>query len=513
MRLIFLIGLVLSLATAASATEYLVKKKPGFDLFSLKSSKASAESMSLLSFHELGRLIQVDIEDGKEFEVLMELYKDPSVEYIVENIKMKLFSPTVTEMKEGLAQSTQRQWALEKVNAKKAWELVGQGSSKVVVSVIDTGVELTHEALVDNIVDGYDFLDNDSDPTDTDINDRNPGHGTHCAGIIGATGKVSGSVFGLSPVVSIMPIRFISTSGGTLLGAIKSIDYSIEHKANIISASWGAKANASQSAPLIEAVERADKAGIVFVSAAGNDGKSNDKVGFFPVNAKFDNVIGVAASTSNDTKPNWSNYGKGLIDVAAPGHQIINTLPGNEYGNLSGTSMAAPLVSGLVALALSYDPSLTGQEVRSLLQVTGAKVDIEVACNCRIDAGAAMEALVNKKMFVVPAASFLEVGDTQKFHAVYASASSSFESSNTDVATIGLDGTLKALKIGITQVTITTDSGQVAKSLDIVVGTKQDSGGGGGGGGGVCLPGLPPMACELLCSVFPIPILCPGSGQ
>lgn len=494
-----ILSLLLVGSFSAQATEYLVKKKVSHDLFSIQSIKG----MKVIGFHEDGNLVKIDISDGSEVPTLLKLYKDPSVEYVVKNFRLQLFSPKASDIVKTLG--NREQWAIKKVNAEKAWSLAGnKGSKKVIVAVIDTGVELTHESLATNIIDGYDYLDNDNDATDTAIDDKNPGHGTHCAGIIGATGTATNGILGASPLVSIMPLRFISGSGGDLMAGIKSIDFAIKNGAKVISASWGAQVGAAQAKPLIEAIERADKAGLIFISAAGNSGKSNDKVGFYPVNSKYPNVIGVAASGPKDEKPQWSNYGRGIVDVSAPGLQIMSTLPSNKYGNLSGTSMATPLVAGAVALLLSQNDKLTGEELRSLLQVTGAQVDIEVACNCRIDMGAAMDTLINKKMFIAPATKTLAVGKTQGFHAVFANSDVKFESSKPEFATIDDKGMLTAVKNGTTRVVVTDAQGNTASSLDIIVGELKEE-----AGGGDCPLGNPAL-CAIICKVFPIPGVCPG---
>lgn len=499
LRIKIILSLLLVVSFSAQAAEYLVKKKSSHDLFSVQTVKG----MTVLGFHEGGNLMKVDIKDGSVVSTLLKLYKDPSVEYVVKNFRLQLFGPKASDIVKTLAQ--REQWAIKKVNAEKAWTLAGnKGSRKIIVAVIDTGVELVHESLAANIVDGYDYLDNDSDATDTAIDDKNPGHGTHCAGIIGATGTASNGILGASPLVSIMPLRFISGTGGDLMAAIKSIDFAIKNGAKVISASWGAQVGAEQAKPLIEAIERADKAGLIFVSAAGNSGKSNDKVGYYPVNSKYSNVIGVAASGPQDEKPNWSNYGRGIVDIAAPGLQIMSTLPDNKYGNLSGTSMATPLVAGAVALLLSQNDKLTGEELRSLLQVTGAQTDIEVACNCRIDMGASMEALVNKKMFIAPATKTLAVGKTQSFHAVFSTSDVKFESTKPEIATIDEKGTLTAVKNGTTRVVITNANGDTASSLDITVGELKEE------ASGDCPLGNP-LLCQIICKVLPVPIpgVCP----
>jgi thermitase len=353
-------------------------------------------------------------------------------------------------------------------------------------------------------VQGFDFKANDSDPMD-ETSQQNPGHGTHCAGIVGATGLVENGITGLSPVVSLMPLRFLGADGsGDLMAGIKAVDHAIEKGAKVISASWGAKVPAAQATPLIEAVKRASDAGVIFVSAAGNDGSSNDSVGFYPANAKFENTITVAASDRNDAKPSWSNYGKAIVDVASPGDAIMSTIPGNKYMELRGTSMATPLVSGLVALLASYKPDITGAQARSIIQSSGTKVSIETACNCRIDAAGAMETLTASKLVVVPAAATLEPSGTLKFQGFQGTAPYRFTSSNTAIADIDANGTLTAKALGEVTVTVTDSAGVSAQSLPIRVAEKPQ------GGGGDCPLG-DPMMCELLCQIMPELPFCNGA--
>ena len=231
---------------------------------------------------------------------------------------------------------------------------------------------------------------------------------------------VDGGTVGISPDLSIMPIRFLDENGsGDLNNGIKAIDYAIEHKVQIISASWGAAISKEEAKPLIEAIERAEKAGVVFVVAASNDGKDNDSYEVYPAKAGTSNTIAVAASNSSDGKPYWSNYGKATVDLSSPGDGIMSTLPNDSYGNLSGTSMATPLVAGLVAFIKAQDPQLTPSQIRSLLQATGTKVQIETACDCRVDAYNAVDTVLAKKMFAHPQAATLAVGAKTQFTGVY----------------------------------------------------------------------------------------------
>ncbi len=484
-------------SAASQAGEYIVKFKDHTHMGLTQA--AQSLGLKVQDTHEKGRLVQVKIPDNQLLEKYKQIKNNKNVEYIVETFPLKAFRApyTLAELRE--------QWALAKVNAEKAWQLAGnKGHRNIIVAVIDTGVDYNHESLSPNMVPGYDFNANDDDPMD-ETSFQNPGHGTHCAGVVGATGEVNGGIVGLSARVSIMPLRFLGANGsGDLMAGIKAIDYAIEHGAKVISASWGAEVQKSQAEPLIEAVKRASDAGVIFIAAAGNSNKNNDTSGFWPANAKFENTITVAASNSSDGKPSWSNYGRAIVDLAAPGENIMSTIPGNKYKNLSGTSMATPLVSSLVALLASQNPEITGAEARSLIQATGAQVDIQTACNCRIDAGAAMEALKNNTMIVVPAAGTIAPNSTSKFSAFQGTAPLSFTSSNTNVADIAADGTFTAKTKGETTITVTDAHGKTATSLPIRVAELSD----GGGGGGTPPPGdgqcpFDPQTCELICGIAP----------
>lgn len=233
-----------------------------------------------------------------------------------------------------------------------------KGKPAIKVAVIDTGVDYTHEDLAANIlkknghVVGYDFANNDSDPMD------DFGHGTHCSGTIAARRGNNLGVAGVAPGVKIMPVKFLGSSGGgTLSGAIEAIDFARENGATIMSNSWGGY---GYSYFLYEACARANDAGIVFVAASGNAGISVDDTPMFPAgfNRFLPNIISVAATDRSDTIASFSNYGDS-VDVAAPGVDILSTVPGNGYELNSGTSMAAPHVSGAMALILSEFPDIS----------------------------------------------------------------------------------------------------------------------------------------------------------
>lgn len=487
----------------AFGAEYLVKYRQNSLAFTtLNAGFNSAMKLQVLDHNNTAQLIKVGINKADTLSALLALSSNPNIEYVVPNFKLYSFSTVPVDIG---AEALQPQWAIQKVNAEKAWQKAGnRGSKNIKIAVIDTGVDYRHGSLASNMTPGYDFAGNDADPMD-ETGSKNPGHGTHCAGIIGANGVVDGGTVGMSPEVTMMALRFLDKNGsGDLNNGIKAIDYAIEKKVDIISASWGAAVSRQMAKPLIEAVERAGKAGITFVVAAANDGKNNDSYEVYPANAGFPNTIVVAASGSSDAKPSWSNYGRARVHVSSPGEGILSTLPGDKYGNLSGTSMATPLVAGLVGFLKAQDPTLNSVQLRALLQATGAKVGIQTACDCRVDAEAAVDTILAKKMFVAPNAGTLAVGETMAISGVYGKGPFQFASANADVASIDAQGTLTAKKEGETTVTVRDSAGQSATSYKFYVG-KASSGtdpGQPGQPGGEC-PFGDQATCDLLCQIQP----------
>lgn len=499
MKRALLFGALL-LGSQAFAGEFLVKYQSTSALNMLSTMATSnVATIQVTDHNTTASLVKISINKAHEAQALASLLSQPGVEYVVPNFKIRAFTTPVD------ANALKEQWAIAKVQAEKAWQRAGnKGSRNVIVAVIDTGVDYRHKNLAPNMIAGYDFKENDNDPMDK-TGSKNPGHGTHCAGAIGATGVIDGGIIGLAPEVSMMPIRFLGEDGsGDLNSAIKAIDYAVEKGASVISASWGAAVPRSQAVALLEAIKRADDKGVIFVAAAANDGKNNDKTEVYPSNNGYPNSISVAASGPSDAKPQWSNYGTASVHLASPGENIMSTLPGDKYGNLSGTSMATPLVSGLVALLKSQDPSLTGAQIRAILQTTGAKVSIETACNCRVDAYEAVDAVLAKKMVIVPAAATLKPQDTLDFSVLNGKAPFKFSSSNTSVATVADNGNLTAVANGTTTITVTGADGKTATSLNINVGAKspQNPGNPGNPGNPIQCP-LDPQYCQIICQIKP----------
>jgi thermitase len=495
---LLLVGVVLSSAPVWAA-EYLVKfKSTGY------SQMMSMHGFAIKDLNNDADLMKVDIPKANLVNVVAQLYQNGGIEYIVPNFRVHAFTAPLEP------QALAAQWHLAKINAEKAWAKAGnRGSRKITVAVIDTGVDYNHPSLVDNMLPGYDFHQDDADPMDT-TGAQNPGHGTHCAGIIGATGVQEGGTIGISPEVSIMPIRFLGENGGgDLNNGIKAIDYAISKKVDIISASWGASVSRSQAKPLLEAIERAEKAGVIFIAAAANDGKNNDKTEVYPANANFENFMSVAASGPNDEKPQWSNYGQKMVHIASPGLNIMSTIPNGKYEKMSGTSMATPLVSGLVAFLKAQDPTLTGAQVKAILQTTGAPVSISTQCDCRIDALAATELIVDKKMYMVPAAGTYGVNESFKVQAFNGKGAVGFQSSNEAVLRVSADGSVTTGQEGDATITAVDSQGIKAFSKVFHVGkagsnpgNPGDPGNPGNPGEGQC-PIEDPATCEALCAIMP----------
>ena len=279
------------------------------------------------------------------------------------------------------------------IDAPEAWRTT-TGSRGVVIAVIDSGVDYTHPDLAANAwrnpgevagdgidndgngfvddVFGWDFRNNDADPMDDN------GHGTHVAGTIGAVGNNGTGVVGVNWQVSIMSLKFLSSSGtGSTSNAIAAVNYATRMKrdfgVNVVATnnSWG---GGGFSTALRDAIAAGGRQNILFVAAAGNDGADNDATPHYPSNYANTAVISVAASDRSNRLASFSNYGATSVDLAAPGASIISTLPGNAYGSYSGTSMAAPHVAGVVGLLAAARPGATAGEIRSAILSTTTPV-------------------------------------------------------------------------------------------------------------------------------------------
>ncbi len=301
------------------------------------------------------------------------------------------------------------------INAPEAWETT-TGSRSVVVAVIDSGVDYTHPDLAANVwtnprevagdgidndangfvddVRGWDFANADADPMDDD------GHGTHVSGTIGAVGNNAIGVTGVNWRVSIMGLKFLDAEGnGYTSDAVAAVKYATRMRRDFgvnvvaINASWGGE---TRSTALANAIAAAGRAGILFVTAAGNESSNNDRTPSYPANLSDDSVIAVAATNHSNRLAAFSNYGSTTVDLAAPGVGILSTVPGGGYASFSGTSMATPYVTGTVALMAAANPRATAAEIRSALLATVTPVAAlsgKVATGGLLDAAAAVRAI------------------------------------------------------------------------------------------------------------------------
>jgi hypothetical protein len=262
------------------------------------------------------------------------------------------------------------------------------GTGSVVVGVIDTGVDYNHPDLAGKIwvnpgeipgngidddgngfiddIHGWDFVNNDNDPMD------DYGHGTHVSGTIGAVGNNGIGIIGvagLSANVMLMPLKFISSNGfGSTADAVSCINYAASfrdasgnRKVRITSNSWG---GGGKSRTLENAIANA---GALFVAAAGNNGTNTI---FYPAAYPGANIIAVAATDNNDVLASFSNFSPDWVDLAAPGVGILSTTPNDNYASWNGTSMATPHVSGVAALLISQDPSLSLDAIKAQVLTT-----------------------------------------------------------------------------------------------------------------------------------------------
>lgn len=295
-------------------------------------------------------------------------------------------------------------WGMERIRAPEAWDIT-QGSQEIVVGVIDTGIFTTHQDLQANIAaGGYDFANNTADLQD------NHGHGTHVAGTIGAVGNNGIGVAGVNWQVKLIGLKFLDPSGSTA-DAIRAVEYAATNtalKIKITNNSWG---GGGYSQGLYDAIKKAGEVyGQLFIAAAGNDGIDNDEAPHYPSSYDLPNIIAVAAIDSGGALADFSCYGLESVDLAAPGVDILSTVPGgagDQYdGTYSGTSMACPHVAGAAALLWSLNPDYSYEVIRNaLLESVAPNSDLDglVATGGELDLFAAVAALGPQVSFDRPA--------------------------------------------------------------------------------------------------------------
>ena len=245
------------------------------------------------------------------------------------------------------------QWNLPIINTNQAWRLT-RGRQNVTIAVIDTGVDLDHPEFEGKLVDGINLLELSLSPMDDD------GHGTHVAGIISANTNNKEGIAGISWYNKIMPVKVLDQSGaGTLFDVAEGIIWATDHGAKVINMSLG---NYAESKYLHDAVKYAYAKDVVLIAATGND--NTDELGY---PAAYKEVIAVSATDPYQERAGFSNFGT-YVDVVAPGVNIPSTYPDRQYAALSGTSMAAPHVSGLAGLIRSLNPKLSNEDVYNMIK-------------------------------------------------------------------------------------------------------------------------------------------------
>ncbi|HWW02165.1 MAG TPA: S8 family peptidase [Candidatus Acidoferrum sp.] len=255
-------------------------------------------------------------------------------------------------------------WGLNAIHAPEGWD-VQNSASNTVVAVVDTGVRYTHQDLTANMwvspldgSHGTNVLAGTTDP-----NDINGGHGTMVAGVLGAVGSNAVGVVGVAWHVQIMACKsFDSFGAGTISSAVAGLDYALANNARLVNASWGFATN---SFALSNALWSLRTAGIIVVAAAGNSTNDLDLNPNYPAGYHLDNVVTVAYTMRNDTLAIPSNYGLSSVQLAAPGDQIYSTFAATDSFYLagSGSSFAAPYVTGALALLLEKFPADTYQQI------------------------------------------------------------------------------------------------------------------------------------------------------
>jgi thermitase len=365
----------------------------------------------------------IDDFDNADAATLVKEYQQlPEVEYAEPNYEINLDEAEAGPLVPILPSDPQftDQWALSNsgqrggkkgadISATLAWAKT-TGSEDVVVAVLDTGVDYNHEDLTENMwrrpekmepyhdnelgtIDdefGFNAIDG-SDPMDDN------GHGTHCAGIVGAEGENNLGIAGVNWKVQIMPLKFMNAGGsGSTKDAIEAINYVIDRKkagvnVRIISASWG---STQKSRALGEVIRKAYENDILFVAAAGNSSVDNDRTPHYPSSYDSPNVVSVAALDRHDALASFSNYGVKSVAIAAPGVDILSTWLGNEYEEKSGTSMATPVVAGVAALILAEHPQMSVDDLKKKLLASTDPVAVlkgKTVTAGRINAAKALE--------------------------------------------------------------------------------------------------------------------------
>lgn len=328
-----------------------------------------------------GSLALLQMPDGiSSAQAIAALGHDPRVEYADTNDIVHACGPTFPN------DLDDRQWGLHNpegpdIEAPEAWSISTGSTQGPIVAVLDSGIDYSHSELAANMWVNPQETDNDLDDDGNGLVDDIHGanfvadsgdpmddwnHGTHVAGVIAAKGDNHGGIVGVNWQARLMAVKFLGGSGGgTIADAVRAVLYATEKGARITNNSWsGTKHNQAMEDAL-----RASPA--LHICAAGNDGYDNDQRPVYPASYELDNVVSVAAHDREDRLASFSNRGERSVDLAAPGVDIYSTIPGG-YDSLSGTSMAAPFVTGVAALIAARYPEADNQAIVNRL-MTGVE--------------------------------------------------------------------------------------------------------------------------------------------
>ncbi|MGZ3726000.1 MAG: S8 family peptidase [Pseudobdellovibrio sp.] len=349
---------------------------------------------SSASVKSVGRFIvrwengQTTIENGESAEDFKSNFVSKNlalIQHVDQDYRVKIHTDAEAQGATDTVTADSMNWGPESIGAPNMWN-IGDNGDGVAVGVVDGMVDVNHAQLSANIlvnaneipnngidddhngfVDDYKGIQVNSETNDP-VQNR---HGTHVSGIIAAD-STQGPIEGMAPKAKILPAQFIGNDGGGSIGdAIVALNYVASRGVKIINMSWGL--DPCMDIPnLRSTLQDLSNRGILLVTAAGNGDSSGvginmDSTPSFPSAYKFANQINVAASTFNQVLAGFSNYGTVAVNVAAPGVGIYSTTPNNQIETMSGTSMAAPMVSGAAALLWGAVPSATASQIKQAI--------------------------------------------------------------------------------------------------------------------------------------------------
>ncbi|MFZ5968225.1 MAG: S8 family serine peptidase [Bacillota bacterium] len=384
------------------------------------------------------KFLNMDVLETEEkdiYKLAEELKESPDVEYVQPNYELTILATPTDPLFD-------QQWGLYNtgqeaggevgrqgvdINIQPAWDLT-KGSQAVIVGVLDSGIDINHEDLKGNIyhnpleiagngidddqngyiddVNGWDFFNNDNTIYDGVNFDM---HGTAVAGVIGAASNDKG-ITGVAPNVKIMPLKFIHGTTGYTADAIKAIEYAMLRGVKIINCSFGGSDN---NYALKDSMENS---GILFIAAAGNRGGNTMTHPTYPACFPLPNIIGVASIDNKGVRSTFSGYGP-YIDIAAPGEQIMTTMPENKYDLFTGTSASTPHVTGVVALLKSYEPNLNYTQITDRIMTNAVVCNTlqgKLTSNGRVDAYAVLSNIKPQPdTYVDPEGDPLDPGDNE----------------------------------------------------------------------------------------------------